>query len=75
MLDIRSSQTSQFVFLSPSPVKELQLVHSLSSSETTDAMMMRTQYEWLFVSMAVTNKTINMFHLEQDVMIYTVSMP
>lgn len=37
-------------------------------------MMMRTQYEWLFVSMTVTNKTVDMFDLKQDMLIYTVSM-
>lgn len=35
--------------------------------------MMRTQYEWLFINMTVTNKTVNMFGLKQDVLIYTVS--
>lgn len=61
------------IFLSPTPVKEIQLVHSLSSSEATHTMM-RTQYEWLFISMTVSNKTVCMFHLKQDVIIYTVSM-
>lgn len=55
------------------PVKEIQLVHSPSSSETSD-MTMTTQYEWLFVSMTVTNKTLDMFHLKQDMLIYTVSV-
>lgn len=52
----------------------MRLVHSLSSSEAADTMM-RTQYEWLFVSMTISNTTVDMFHLEQDVVIYTVSVP
>lgn len=35
---------------------------------------MRSQYEWLFVSMTVTNKTVDMFDLKQDMLIYTVSI-
>lgn len=35
---------------------------------------MTTQYEWLFVSMTVTNKTVDMFDLKQDMLIYTVSV-
>lgn len=54
-------------------VSEIQLVDSPGSSGTSD-MTMRSQYEWLFVSMTVTNKTVNMFNLKQDVLIYTVSM-
>lgn len=54
-------------------VNEIQLVHSPSSSRTSD-MTMRTQYEWLFVSMTVSNKTVDMFNLKQDMLIYSVSM-
>ncbi|XP_068162286.1 5-hydroxytryptamine receptor 3A-like [Antennarius striatus] len=54
-------------------VNEIQLVHQLSSTEDTHATM-RTQYEWLFISMTVTNKTVVMFNIEQDVLVYTISM-
>ncbi|XP_073345270.1 5-hydroxytryptamine receptor 3A-like [Pagrus major] len=54
-------------------VNEIQLVHDTHSSEDTHTMM-RTQYEWLFINMTVTNKTVNMFGLKQDVLIYTISM-
>lgn len=70
---LQGNLTVFFYCSSPTPVKEIQLVHSLSSSEATHTMM-RTQYEWLFISMTVSNKTVYMFHLKQDVMIYTVSM-
>lgn len=65
-------ETSQFFFFSPPSVDEIQLVHNVHSSEDTHTMM-RTQYEWLFINMTVTNKTVNMFGLKQDVLIYTVS--
>uniref|UniRef100_A0A671XBZ5 Uncharacterized protein n=1 Tax=Sparus aurata TaxID=8175 RepID=A0A671XBZ5_SPAAU len=54
-------------------VDEIQLVHNVHSSEDTHTMM-RTQYEWLFINMTVTNKTVNMFGLKQDVLIYTITM-
>ncbi|KAM8729101.1 5-hydroxytryptamine receptor 3C-like [Acanthopagrus schlegelii] len=54
-------------------VDEIQLVHNVQSSEDTHTMM-RTQYEWLFINMTVINKTVNMFGLKQDVLIYTISM-
>lgn len=37
-------------------------------------MTMRTQYEWLFVSMTVTNKTADTFGIHQDMLVYTVSV-
>lgn len=56
-------------------MEEIELVQQLSSLEAKGTMM-RTQYEWLFVSMTVTNKTVDMlFHHKQDVLIYTVSQP
>lgn len=55
-----------------SAVEEIELVHHQSSLAAT-GMMMRTQYEWLFVSMKVTNKTISTFQQQQDVLIFTVS--
>ncbi|TWW82258.1 Leucine-rich repeat-containing protein 59 [Takifugu flavidus] len=39
--------------------------------DMTSDMTMRSQYEWLFVSMTVTNKTVDMFDLKQDMLIYT----
>ncbi|KAM3592810.1 uncharacterized protein V6R79_025587 [Siganus canaliculatus] len=53
--------------------EEVQLVHSRSSSEATGATM-RTQYEWLFISMTVTNKTVDMFGLKQDMLVYNITM-
>ncbi|XP_029312562.1 5-hydroxytryptamine receptor 3A-like [Cottoperca gobio] len=57
-------------------VKEIQLVRHHNSSHVTELVgeMMRTQYEWLFINMTVTNKTVNMFEFQQDVMIYTITM-
>nr|XP_046234247.1 5-hydroxytryptamine receptor 3A-like [Scatophagus argus] len=54
-------------------VKDIQLVHDLSSSEMSHARM-RTQYEWLFINMTVSNNTVYMLDLKQDVLIYTISM-
>lgn len=59
-----------FSFLSA--VEEIKLVHNQSSLEAA-GIMMRTQYEWLFVSMKVSNKTISTFQQQQDVLIFTVS--
>ncbi|XP_008294205.1 5-hydroxytryptamine receptor 3A-like [Stegastes partitus] len=57
-------------------VTELRLVHHWSSSETTEwsRELMRTQYEWLFLNMKVTNKSVTMFGAEQDMIVYTISM-
>ncbi|XP_028264337.1 5-hydroxytryptamine receptor 3A-like [Parambassis ranga] len=57
-------------------ISELRLVHSLTSSETTmwSRELMRTQYEWLFVNMTVDNKTVDPFDIDQDVVIYTITM-
>uniref|UniRef100_H3CMN6 Uncharacterized protein n=1 Tax=Tetraodon nigroviridis TaxID=99883 RepID=H3CMN6_TETNG len=54
-------------------VNEIQLVHSPGASSDSD-MTLRTQYEWLFVSMTVTSKTVDMFNTKQDVLIYTITM-
>ncbi|XP_049420098.1 5-hydroxytryptamine receptor 3A-like isoform X2 [Epinephelus fuscoguttatus] len=55
---------------------EIQLVRHINSSQATEwsREVMRTQYEWLFINMTVTNKTVNMFDFQQDVMIYTITM-
>lgn len=55
-----------------SAVEEIELVHHQTPLAATGTMM-RTQYEWLFVSMKVTNKTICTFQQQQDVLIFTVS--
>ncbi|XP_039472710.1 5-hydroxytryptamine receptor 3A-like [Oreochromis aureus] len=36
--------------------------------------VMHTQYEWLFISMSVTNKTVNHFGFNQTTIIYTITM-
>ncbi|XP_023287059.1 5-hydroxytryptamine receptor 3A-like [Seriola lalandi dorsalis] len=55
---------------------ELELSHSMSSSDTTEWSheMMQTQYEWLFIDMTVTNKTVERFSWTKDVIIYTIKM-
>ncbi|KAM4526746.1 5-hydroxytryptamine receptor 3A-like [Fundulus diaphanus] len=57
-------------------VKEIKLLHSYNSSVATDwsRQLMRTQYEWLFINMTVTNETVTPFGYEQDTVIYTISM-
>ncbi|XP_073345268.1 5-hydroxytryptamine receptor 3A-like [Pagrus major] len=35
---------------------------------------MQSQYEWLFINMTVTNKTVNHFGYNQSMIIYTISM-
>nr|XP_061787659.1 5-hydroxytryptamine receptor 3A-like [Nerophis lumbriciformis] len=57
-------------------VQEIRLLHSLSSAEATrwSREVMRTQYEWLFVGMSVDNKTLTVFGMEQDVIVYTITM-
>ncbi|KAF7204078.1 5-hydroxytryptamine receptor 3A-like [Nothobranchius furzeri] len=57
-------------------VEEIKLFHRLNSSVITNSsrQLMRTQYEWLFVNMTVTSKTVFPFGVEQDVIIYTISM-
>ncbi|XP_072229703.1 5-hydroxytryptamine receptor 3A-like [Leuresthes tenuis] len=55
---------------------EIKLFHNLNSSVTAEwsRELMRTQYEWLFVDMTVTNKTVFPFGADQDTIIYTISM-
>ncbi|XP_050925213.1 5-hydroxytryptamine receptor 3A [Lates calcarifer] len=57
-------------------VDEIQLVHDTNSSQATEwsREVMRTQYEWLFIDMTVSNQTVTKFGLEQDVIMYTISM-
>ncbi|XP_037546870.1 5-hydroxytryptamine receptor 3A-like [Nematolebias whitei] len=57
-------------------VNEIRLIHHLNSSVSTkwSRQLMRTQYEWLFVNMTITSKTVFPFGVEQDVIIYTIFM-
>ncbi|XP_027886115.1 5-hydroxytryptamine receptor 3A-like [Xiphophorus couchianus] len=57
-------------------VEEINLLHSLNSSVTTNwsRELMSTQYEWLFVNMTVTTKTVKPFGSQQDTIIYTIYM-
>ncbi|XP_067345192.1 5-hydroxytryptamine receptor 3A-like [Channa argus] len=57
-------------------VGEIHLVHKASSAEVTrwSREVMRTQYEWLFINMTVTSKTVIVFNMEQDVILYTINM-
>ncbi|XP_076616555.1 5-hydroxytryptamine receptor 3A-like [Chaetodon auriga] len=56
--------------------QEVNLIHTTSSAEATrwSREVMLTQYEWLFIGMTVTNRTANMFGLDQDMMVFTISM-
>ncbi|KAK2820598.1 hypothetical protein Q5P01_023557 [Channa striata] len=57
-------------------VEEIRLVHKASSADVTrwSREVMRTQYEWLFINMTVTNKTVTAFNVQQDVIIFTINM-
>ncbi|XP_017291460.1 5-hydroxytryptamine receptor 3A [Kryptolebias marmoratus] len=57
-------------------VSEIRLKHHLNSSGATNwsRQLMRTQYEWLFVNLTITTKTVFPFGVEQDVIIYTIFM-
>ncbi|KAM9831206.1 5-hydroxytryptamine receptor 3C-like [Neosynchiropus ocellatus] len=55
----------------------LRLYHVLDSRETTEwaREMMHTQYEWLFMNMDVTNKTVmNVNFGPQDVIVFSIKM-
>ncbi|KAI3365101.1 hypothetical protein L3Q82_010211 [Scortum barcoo] len=57
-------------------VDEIQLAQYLDSSKITEwtLELMRTQYEWLFVDMTATNKTVNTFGFIQSVIVYTITI-
>ncbi|XP_026207668.1 5-hydroxytryptamine receptor 3A-like [Anabas testudineus] len=57
-------------------IAEMRLVLKTNSSEATEwsREVMRTQYEWLFINMTVTNQTVDSFGLKQDVIVYTINM-
>uniref|UniRef100_A0A671XC29 Uncharacterized protein n=2 Tax=Sparus aurata TaxID=8175 RepID=A0A671XC29_SPAAU len=56
--------------------KEIQLVGYLNSSEIVEwtHKLMHNQYEWLFVNLTVHRNNISYFHLNQSVVIYTISI-
>ncbi|XP_029977999.1 5-hydroxytryptamine receptor 3A-like [Sphaeramia orbicularis] len=46
-----------------------------SSKITKDSKeVLRTQYEWQFINVTVTNQTVNKYGLNQDMIIYTIYM-
>lgn len=55
--------------------KDIRLVASENSSEATEQSLevMRMQYEWLFINIAVTNQNASSPE-EQDIVIYTINM-
>nr|XP_061807394.1 5-hydroxytryptamine receptor 3A-like [Nerophis lumbriciformis] len=57
-------------------VEELRLLHLLNSAEVTNwsRKVMCTKNEWLFDDMTVMNKTVNVFGVQQDIIVYTISM-
>ncbi|XP_038592497.1 5-hydroxytryptamine receptor 3A-like [Micropterus salmoides] len=57
-------------------VMEIQLDHILNSSEIAEwsGELLRTQYEWLFISMNVTNKNVSTLGFEQSMIVYTITM-
>ncbi|XP_051274671.1 5-hydroxytryptamine receptor 3A-like isoform X2 [Dicentrarchus labrax] len=57
-------------------VNEIQLVQYLNSSKITEwsRKLMRTQYEWLFVNMTLSNETVDLFGFIQSRIVYTVTM-
>ncbi|XP_067344507.1 5-hydroxytryptamine receptor 3A-like [Channa argus] len=56
--------------------EEISVAHTVNSSVVTmvSRKMMRTQSEWLFISMNVTDKMVNTFGFNQSTIIYTITM-
>ncbi|XP_012720807.3 5-hydroxytryptamine receptor 3A [Fundulus heteroclitus] len=56
--------------------EEIKLFYNSNNTVITDwsREAMQTQYEWLFVSMTVTTKTVNHFGFNQTVIVYTINM-
>ncbi|KAM4526315.1 5-hydroxytryptamine receptor 3E-like [Fundulus diaphanus] len=56
--------------------EEIKLFYNSNNTEITDwsRKTMQTQYEWLFVSMTVTTKTVNHFGFNQTMIVYTINM-
>ncbi|XP_035525071.1 5-hydroxytryptamine receptor 3A-like [Morone saxatilis] len=57
-------------------VNEIQLVRYLNSSKITEwsCKVMRTQYEWLFVNMTLSNETVDLFGFTQSRIVCTIFM-
>lgn len=62
-----------FIFISD---EDIQLHYQENNTLITrlSREVMHTQYEWLFINMSVTNKTVNHFGFNQTTIIYTVSI-
>uniref|UniRef100_A0A4W6DEC6 Uncharacterized protein n=1 Tax=Lates calcarifer TaxID=8187 RepID=A0A4W6DEC6_LATCA len=56
--------------------EEIWLYAITNSSKITEwsCQAMRTQYEWLFINMTVTRKTVNYFNFNQSMIVYTITM-
>ncbi|XP_026171886.1 5-hydroxytryptamine receptor 3A-like [Mastacembelus armatus] len=57
-------------------VREMSLKYYYNSSKVTEESreVMRTQYEWLFISMEVSDNIINNYGFDQNVVVYTIKM-
>ncbi|XP_040923384.1 5-hydroxytryptamine receptor 3A-like [Toxotes jaculatrix] len=56
---------------------EIRLTQTSNSAQATEESrdVMRTQYEWLFINMTITNTTtVDQYGQEQDMVIYTINM-
>ncbi|RVE59818.1 hypothetical protein OJAV_G00192330 [Oryzias javanicus] len=55
---------------------ELRLFYHSNNSELTEQsrQTIQTQYEWIFLSMTVHEKTVNHFGFNQTVIVYTITM-
>ncbi|MEQ2284524.1 hypothetical protein AMECASPLE_022548 [Ameca splendens] len=58
------------------PNEEIMLYYNGNDTEITEwsREAMQKQFEWLFVSMTVTNKTVNHFGFNKTMIIYTINM-
>ncbi|MEQ2300642.1 hypothetical protein AMECASPLE_027828 [Ameca splendens] len=56
--------------------EEIQLFYNSNNTEITEwsRKTLQTQYEWLFVSMTVTSKTVNHFGFNQTMIVYMINM-
>ncbi|XP_035468854.1 5-hydroxytryptamine receptor 3A-like isoform X1 [Scophthalmus maximus] len=56
--------------------KEIKLLPYLDSSNATkdSSEVMRIQSEWLFINMAVTSKTADLYGFNQSLVVYTINM-
>ncbi|XP_014878914.1 5-hydroxytryptamine receptor 3E-like [Poecilia latipinna] len=72
--DIQSCNISFKSIMHPS--EEIALFYNSNDTEITEESReaMQTQFEWLFLSMTVTNETVNHFGFNQTMIIYTINM-